>query len=944
MPIFLLAWFFVLARPAGAWIMIEEAYLNIQVNARGGDDSFIFRMGTEPQGWGFNDDTFSLETSGGAAEMLYSIPYPADNYHYLSYLIPAGWRLINYNCSSDNPNNSFVEINVRVRIQMENYSFGDCVFNFQKIEQSKTPVIIVPGVMGSYLYSYIDPGVEVWPAVGRTVIDPWDTHLNQLIMDNEGKPLPNTMIVPPQDIIRTVLGKDFFAGLIEELKQNGYEEGKDLFVFPYDWRLDLNWSALGIPYSGFDSLKDKIEKVKQETGAQKVNIIAHSMGGLVVKNYLKRYGSGSVDKFIDMGTPHLGAPQAMKILMYGDDLEFNYLGIGLSSERIKTISQNFPSVYQLLPSQNYFDSADPDYAYYLYDMHDLDNNGISGRLDYAQSIDFLKNTGRNNYLLAYNNALHSDLDNYSPKADGVETYNIIGCGRPTIGQIFVLNKEESGGHEYGLKYITGDGAVPLRSAEALTADDAYYARQAEHSTMPSSDGIRQIAAAILKETIGSLRLENYPAISHNSADCSLSGAQISFHSPIELNVYDENNNHIGPDQNGDIELGIAGARYDDLDGNKFVFLPAGHNYRVVGRATASGSFNARVQTVQNGQYVETAYYNEVPLNSSSTVAQMQITSGQTAGAMEIDQNGDQIFETIVEPSAVLNQEETGDLAKPETQISLNGSLGGNDFYVSTTTATLMAADNQGGSGILKTEYGLDNGLTWQNYENPIILANDGEHNILYKSTDRAGNVEEVKERKMKIDKTGPAINIFLPLAEQEFSRAESFTPEYEITDNYSGAATSSLAVFIDDRPIGRAEQDLFYYSLGEHIFKITVSDLAGNRAETSVKFTVSADLDSAISDINRGYDLGWLENDKAKNWLIKELNEIKKYEERFGQRQNKLDERRERIMSRCLKNKSQTWCEKRLKNYDKAVYRLNQIHQKIIARRFQEILKKLEDY
>ena len=267
MPIFLLAWFFVLARPAGAWIMIEEAYLNIQVNARGGDDSFIFRMGTEPQGWGFNDDTFSLETSGGAAEMLYSIPYPADNYHYLSYLIPAGWRLINYNCSSDNPNNSFVEINVRVRIQMENYSFGDCVFNFQKIEQSKTPVIIVPGVMGSYLYSYIDPGVEVWPAVGRTVIDPWDTHLNQLIMDNEGKPLPNTMIVPPQDIIRTVLGKDFFAGLIEELKQNGYEEGKDLFVFPYDWRLDLNWSASGIPYSGFESLKEKIEKVRLETGA-----------------------------------------------------------------------------------------------------------------------------------------------------------------------------------------------------------------------------------------------------------------------------------------------------------------------------------------------------------------------------------------------------------------------------------------------------------------------------------------------------------------------------------------------------------------------------------------------------------------------------------------------------------------------------------------------------
>lgn len=80
------------------------------------------------------------------------------------------------------------------------------------------PVILVPGIMGSYLYSHTDPGVEVWPAIARTVIDPWDLHLNQLIMDEQGNPLPNTMIVSPQDIIRSVLNKDFFAGLIEELK------------------------------------------------------------------------------------------------------------------------------------------------------------------------------------------------------------------------------------------------------------------------------------------------------------------------------------------------------------------------------------------------------------------------------------------------------------------------------------------------------------------------------------------------------------------------------------------------------------------------------------------------------------------------------------------------------------------------------------------------------
>jgi len=910
---------------------------------------------------------------------------------------------------------------------------------FWQIEKQINPVILVPGIMGSYLYSSIDPGVEVWPAVGKTVIDPWDLHLNQLIMDEQGKPSHNSMIVPPQDIIRSVLDKDFFAGLIEELKQNGYEEGKNLFVFPYDWRLDLNWSANGIPYSGFDSLKDKIEKIKLQTGAQKVNIIAHSMGGLVAKYYIKHYGSDSVNKFIDIGTPHLGAPEALKILMYGDDLGFNYLGLGLNLERIKLISQNFPSVYQLLPSRKYFDSVDQDYAYYFYDMHDLDGNGVTGRLNYAQSIDFMKNTGRNNNLLGFNDVLHSDLDNYSPQSAGVKTYNIMGCGQPTIGQIFILNKEKSGKYEYGLKYITGDGTVPLRSAQAIVADEDYYIRNTEHSTLPSAQGIKQLAKAILDETTADFPLLEYPAMSRNSAECSLTGTQISFHSPIELHVYDENNNHVGPNENGDIELGIAGAQYDDLDGNKFVFLPVGHDYRVVGQATDSEMFNARVQTVQDGQYVETVYYNQVPLDSVSTTVRMQINNGQQAGAMEIyeiDQSGNQILKTLVQPSSVLNQAEAADLAKPETQIEISGTGGtveSGGYYTSATTVALIATDIQGGSGILKTEYSLDNGLTWQNYNNnPIILNDSGEYRILYKATDKAGNIEEIKERKikldlirpetqsnvsgslgdnsfyisaasvtltavdqggsgilkteysldngqawqiyngpvtlnidggfdlfyksidragnieevkeqkLKIDKISPVINILIPLETQEFTRDEFLTPEYEISDNYSGVDSNSLTLLIDNQ---QGKQDLFYCNLGEHVLKITVSDLAGNQAQASVKFTVSADLDSTIIDVNRSYSLGWISNKTVKGWLNEKLNEIKKYEAKFGERQKKLEQKRGKIMAQCLKKKNQAWCEKKLgKYYDKAVYKLNQIHQKIIAKRYQEILKKLEGY
>ena len=68
----------------------------------------------------------------------------------------------------------------------------------------------------------------------------------------------------------------------------------------------------------------------------------------------------------------------------------------------------------------------------------------------------MKNTGRNEYLLGANDSLHNVIDDYSPQSAGVKTYNIVGCGKPTIGKVYILNKEKSGSYEYGLQYIDGD--------------------------------------------------------------------------------------------------------------------------------------------------------------------------------------------------------------------------------------------------------------------------------------------------------------------------------------------------------------------------------------------------------------------------------------------------------------------------------------------------------
>jgi len=53
-------------------------------------------------------------------------------------------------------------------------------------------------------------------------------------------------------------------------------------------------------------LKEIIDYVKYITGSEKVDIVAHSMGGLVVRRYLQVFNDESIEKLIMIGTPNKG--------------------------------------------------------------------------------------------------------------------------------------------------------------------------------------------------------------------------------------------------------------------------------------------------------------------------------------------------------------------------------------------------------------------------------------------------------------------------------------------------------------------------------------------------------------------------------------------------------------------------------------------------------------
>ena len=127
-------------------------------------------------------------------------------------------------------------------------------------KQKLDPVIIIPGILGSW---YL-------PTTGKWELDP---------------------------ILNT------YYDLWQALLSAGYVEGETLFAFPYQWRQSNVLTAL--------ELKQKIAEIKAKTGSNKVDLITHSMGGLVARQYIETPGYGNdIDQLIFIATPHHGAPKA----------------------------------------------------------------------------------------------------------------------------------------------------------------------------------------------------------------------------------------------------------------------------------------------------------------------------------------------------------------------------------------------------------------------------------------------------------------------------------------------------------------------------------------------------------------------------------------------------------------------------------------------------------
>jgi triacylglycerol esterase/lipase EstA (alpha/beta hydrolase family) len=95
-----------------------------------------------------------------------------------------------------------------------------------------------------------------------------------------------------------------FLWLVRRLRRDGW-------LHLYGVRHTAMWGDIE---RSAERLQDAVDVVLRRSGASHVDIVAHSMGGLVARAYVRRRGAGSrVARLITLGTPHRGT-QALRWL------------------------------------------------------------------------------------------------------------------------------------------------------------------------------------------------------------------------------------------------------------------------------------------------------------------------------------------------------------------------------------------------------------------------------------------------------------------------------------------------------------------------------------------------------------------------------------------------------------------------------------------------------
>jgi hypothetical protein len=591
-------------------------------------------------------------------------------------------------------------------------------------------VLFLPGIKTSRLYKSGALGTEdqLWPP------NYFGNDLQDLALDENGN---SQNEVYTRDILtETPTGGNLYKTFLDQLATLKSEKTiNDYKAFPYDWRESVEDIAkYGTMNESLEmnSLLDTIKSLSETSKSKKVTIVAHSNGGLVAKAVmleLEKQGlAEKVDKIIFVGTPQLGTPLSVLTLLYGYDEESTFLQGLISREDARTLSENMPGAYGLLPSDEYFSRMEKPFITFSSEQtryksfknaygSDVDNFsefknfllGMDDKRSKPNSSDVEAENILNENILGDASAIHGRLDAWTPPAS-VQVIQLAGWGLDTISGVEYSEKEKvvcsSGGREIPVCVRSGeyepiydpqwtvDGDKVVTTSSALMLSEVenvkrYWINLYEHNDNNIPD--REHKSLLEVADVGKFILDNLKNNPETSLEEFIKASRpddyvdakprlrASLYSPLDINLYDDVGNHTGPagkDENGQtiFEENIPNSYYYQFGERKYVGFPSGEKIRIEMDGYALGSYTLKLEEIKLTETGEETAAHTVFENlptTADTMVKLEIPETGIAKALplqaDVDGDGanDYLVESVPNGTAIL------DITPPEAVIKFD---------------------------------------------------------------------------------------------------------------------------------------------------------------------------------------------------------------------------------------------------------------------------------
>ncbi len=676
----------------------------------------------------------------------------------------------------------------------------------------REPVIVIPGVAGSefttssaftlsvangrggtYTHSY-GAGEKVWVNTWEAALSGDDDYFDALKFQADA-----VTPVAPQLYASGLYGSAY-SDLVDYLKRQGYVEGVDLWLFPYDWRRDIN-TITGLLDSRVTQALIGANGGRTDPSTwtiRRADIVAHSMGGLVARSYISDPArAGRIDQLITLGSPQLGAAKFLKTLIYGDVFGPNILGIGLNPEEIRDVVQNMAGPWQLLPSRPYYDyynNSDSAHLRPYIEDRDVDGNGTAGgALGYDPVKTLLRNLGKNQNTQTRAEQFHDGLDRQrNGGVSGVRWAALTGYGDDTLGQL----RDYTGSCLTWTGYrpcnkqdetpVDGDGTVAIMSAamgdpwsgQLIDSGASRWYIEREHVALVQYDYILGIksgdgpvlpwigdllrgAVAMGGASAASTDAQTQAkggAITQAAPSKKLSGTLVSASGKAALEVRSGTSGAplTGRARGQDLQSARSSeASYNRLPGAEFAFLKRDQPYEVRAVAEQDGALDLKLRLFGSGRVERMVVYPQVLVRQGGSVRvsfapglARTAASARAMPAMQIDADGDGRYESSLPATAVLDDRQSADTQRPELLLGAPVVAGGQ------ATIGWAASDALSGLAIQQGMINPDSATPRPVSNGETVTLAPGRYTLEVLAQDHAGNTT-VRTAEFSVGAGGP---------------------------------------------------------------------------------------------------------------------------------------------------------------------------------------------